>query len=214
MSKRILYKTADSRRVPSVTTILSRFKEAGGLIYWANQQGLDGLTLDEARIPAASAGTLAHDMVEALINEWPEPDLPKDAAIIRQASAAFEMYKTWQNQSRIKVIHTEVSLVSENHRFGGRLDAIGRSPDGTLAMLDWKTGGIYVDHLLQVAAYTVLWNENYPEQRITGGAHICSFKRETGDFSHHYFGDLADEMSTFILMRDLYDRVKASARRV
>ena len=214
MSKRILYKTADGKRVPSVTTILSRFKDSGGLIYWANQQGLDGLTLDEARIPAASAGTLAHDMVEAHINGWPEPDLPKDHAIEKQACVAFEMYLTWQKQSRLDVIHTEVSLVSENHRFGGRLDAIGRGPDGTLAMLDWKTGGIYVDHLLQVAAYTVLWNENYPEQPITGGAHICSFKRETGDFSHHYFGNLDREIEAFIAMRDLYDRVKASARRV
>ena len=214
MSKRILYKTADGKRVPSVTTILSRFKDSGGLIYWANQQGLDGLTLDEARIPAASAGTLAHDMVEAHLNEWPEPDMPQDEAIAKQARAAFEMYLTWQDQSRIKVIHTEVSLVSEIYSFGGRLDAIGRSPDGTLTLVDWKTGGIYVDHLFQVAAYTMLWNENYTEQPITGGAHICSFKRETGDFSHHYFGNLDREIEAFITMRYLYDRVKEAQRRV
>jgi hypothetical protein len=36
-------------RLPSVTTIIGRFKESGGPLYWANQQGLEGKTLDQAR---------------------------------------------------------------------------------------------------------------------------------------------------------------------
>lgn len=49
------YRTADGKRVPSVTTICSRFKESGGLIYWANRIALEpalqarALLLEEQR---------------------------------------------------------------------------------------------------------------------------------------------------------------------
>ena len=36
----IIYKDHRGNRLPSVTTIIGRFKESGGLLYWANQQGL------------------------------------------------------------------------------------------------------------------------------------------------------------------------------
>ena len=216
MGKRILYKAADGKRVPSVTTILSRFKDSGGLIHWANQQGLDGLTLDEARRKPAGAGTLAHDLVEADINGWPEPGEAlalASAETVAQARRAFANFQKWRTQTRIEFLHTEVSLVSESWRVGGRLDAVGRDPDGSLAMVDFKTGPLYAEHLLQVAAYSAMWDEAYPDRPIRGGAHLISFRREAGDFGHHYFDDLAAERETFAAMRSLYDRVKAVERR-
>ena len=45
----IISKDHRGNRLPSVTTIIGRFKESGGLLYWANQQGLEGKTLDQAR---------------------------------------------------------------------------------------------------------------------------------------------------------------------
>jgi hypothetical protein len=52
------------KRVPSVTTIISRFKDSGGLIHWAWQQGMDGLDYRETRDKAALAGHLAHYLME------------------------------------------------------------------------------------------------------------------------------------------------------
>lgn len=213
MAVRELYKDSEGKRVPSVTTILSRFKESGGLLYWANQEGLAGRTLDEARAPAATAGTMAHDLVEAQINSRPLPELAGDPAVIAKARAAFAAYLTWAEMYKITIRHTEVSLVSNLHRFGGRLDAIGMNGEG-LVLLDWKTSNaVYADYLLQLAGYKVLWEETYPAHPLIG-FHLCRFAKEEGDFSHHYFPNLDKEAETFLAMRRLYDAVKAVEKRV
>ena len=212
-----LYKDEDGKRVPSVTTIIGRFKESGALLYWANSQGLDGKTLDEARKPAATAGTMAHNLVEAHLNKQPEPELRGDPEIIEKAVSAFKSYQNWQEMTSLEIRHTEVPLVSAAHKFGGCLDAIGivKSMNNGLALVDWKTSNsVYADYLYQLAAYAILWNENYPETPITGGYHLCRFAKEEGDFGHHYYPSLDEEKETFLMMRDLYDRVKKTEKRV
>src|SRR4051812_49001683 len=204
MSVREIYKTADGVRLPSVTTILSRFKDSGGLLYWANQAGLDGKTLDEARMPAATAGTMAHELVEAHINKRPAPELVGNADTVSKARAAFATFLKWSEINKLQIRHTEVSLVSEKHRFGGRLDAIGISGN-QLILLDWKTSNaVYVDYILQLAGYKILWEENYPDHELVGGYHLCRFAKEEGDFAHHYFPRLDAEVETFLAMRELY----------
>ena len=214
MVRRAPYKLANGDRVPSVTTILGRFKECGGLIYWANKQGLEGLTLDEARTPAAVAGTLAHSLVEAYVNGWEEPELQAPTDVVEKARNAFSNFLRWAEQSRLQFVHTEHALVSELHRFGGRFDAVAEQPGGLFVMVDFKTGSLYLEHLLQVAAYRILWNESYPEYELADAAHLLSFKRETADFSHSYFGGLDDETDAFLRMRGLYDCVKKIEKRL
>jgi len=214
MAPREIYKDKAGNRLPSVTTILSRFKDSGGLLYWANQAGLDGKTLDEARMPAATSGTMAHDLVEAHINKRDLPELSGDADTVAKARAAFDTYLKWADMNKIAIRHTEVSLVSEWHKFGGRLDAIGTTASG-LVLLDWKTSNaVYADYLLQLGGYKILWEENYPDHLLTGGFHLCRFAKEHGDFSHHYFPNIDDEAETFIAMRQLYDKVKRVEKRV
>ncbi len=213
MATRQLYKV-DGQRVPSVTTILSRFKESGGLLYWANQQGLDGKTLEEARRPAMNAGTMAHDLVEADINKRDLPELHGDPDVIEKAMSAFETYRKWAAMTKLTIRHTEVGLVSQEHKFGGRLDAIGESADG-LIMLDWKTSNsVYADYILQLAAYKILWEETHPDHPLVGGFHLCRFAKEEGDFSHHFFPKLDFEVETFLAMRELYSKVKKVEKRV
>lgn len=212
-----LYKDTDGKRVPSVTTIISRFKESGGLLYWANQEGLNGKTLEEARKPAATAGTMAHELVEAHIHGRELPKLFGDPAIIDKAYSAFDAYRKWQKLTNLEIHHTEVPLVSAVHKFGGCLDAIGvaKAMDEGLALIDWKTSNsIWSDYLYQLAAYAILWNENYPDNQIKAGFHLCRFAKEEGDFAHHYFPSLEEEGKTFIAMRQLYDRVKKTEKRV
>jgi hypothetical protein len=71
----------EGRRLPSVTTILGRYKDSGALIKWAYRQGRDHQRLESAGLPAPSdlyakdattaqaalAGTIAHDMIETFI---------------------------------------------------------------------------------------------------------------------------------------------------
>lgn len=207
------YKSADGKRLPSVTTILSRFKDSGGLLYWANTQGLEGKTLDQARQAAVTPGTLAHAMVEADLNgtEYTPQGDPADVA---KAKMAFSAYESWRKTNQIEFRHTEVPLASAKYKFGGTLDAIGVM-NGNLVLCDWKNAAaIYADNLYQLAAYGILWEENYNDHPITGGYHLLRFSKDSGDFSHHHYQSLEDEKIIFLKMRELYDLVKQTEKRV
>lgn len=201
---RIGYYDAANKRIPGVTTVISRFKESGGLIHWAWQCGVDGLDYRELRDNAASSGTLAHNMVEAEIHGKPYDASNYDAATVAKATQAFGAFQEWREQTQLEVIHTEVPLISQAHRFGGTLDAM--LVHGKLSLGDWKTSnGLYPDHLLQLAAYKILWEENHPDMPIEGGFHLLRFSKEEGDFHHHYFGNLDEAARGFLMMRELYD---------
>ena len=59
-----IYRLKDGTRVPSVTTIISRFKESGGLVHWAWNLGMQNIDYRQIRDSAADAGSLAHAMLE------------------------------------------------------------------------------------------------------------------------------------------------------
>lgn len=198
----------DGERVPGVTTILSRFKDSGGLIHWAWEQGRDGKDYRETRDAAANAGTCAHDMVECDIRGTAFDHTLYDSKILAHAVGAFNAYLEWKQQTNLKVLEPEVSLLSKTLKFGGTLDAI--FIQGKLALGDWKTSNhVYLDYLIQLAAYKLLWEENHPDQPIEGGFHLLRFsKQEHPDdpvsFSHHYWSDLKLAERQFILLREAY----------
>jgi len=152
----------DNQRVPGVTTILGRFKESGGLIWWAFEQGkaaqrgeISGLY--DKRDEAADAGTLAHSLVEAHINNEDPPEIP-DTEIGEQARQGFENYLNWQDNNKIIVKYQELELVSKKHKFGGCPDGVGIDSAFNICLLDWKTSnGIYVDYLCQIT-FSFSWD--------------------------------------------------------
>lgn len=157
----INYKLADGTRVPGTTTIIGRFKEAGGLIHWAWQQGRDGLDYRKSRDGAGAIGTLAHSMIEAHIHGLPIPApvgfSPEDAD---KAHTGFAAFREWQEDNKFKITHTELNLVSEKYRYGGCPDWLG-TINGVPALGDLKTAnGSYPEGILQIAAYRNLLTEN------------------------------------------------------
>lgn len=202
----------DGERVPGVTTIISRFKPAGGLIHWAWQQGRDGKNYQDTRDKAADAGTIAHDMVEADIYGAVYDAGTADPLLVEKARGAFMAYLEWKQQTQLSVAEAEVTLLSRRHRFGGTLDAL--FVRGALALGDWKTSNaIYADYLIQLGAYALLWEENYPERPITGGFHLLRFsKQEQADdpisFAHHYWSNLDLAKEQFLLYRQAYENDK------
>lgn len=211
------YFLADGSRVPGTTTILGRFKDSGPLIRWAWNEGREGRELYIERDKAGEIGTAAHAMVEASIRNLDPEGCGELAALDedgkRKARNAFGMYETWASMSKLEIVEQEMMLVSERYRFGGTPDAIGRI-GGELCLVDWKTSnGIYSDYLLQVAAYRLLWEENNPEQPLTGGFHLCRFSKEHGDFAHHYFSELDDAREMFIHLRNAYEFDKTLKKR-
>ena len=211
----------NGKRIPGVTTIISRFKETGGLMHWAFEQGkaaqrgeIDNLY--DKRDEAGDAGTLAHAFVENHIRKLPEPDVAGySEKIIELAKQGFENYLTWAANTKIEIIEQEMELVSEIYRFGGCPDAIGVDAQGRLCLPDWKTSnGVYPDYIIQLAAYKQLWEENHPDKPLTGGFHLCRFSKEHADFAHHYWSELDDAWEQFKLFRQAYEISKKLKKRV
>lgn len=207
------YYLKDGTRVPSVTTILGRFKEAGGLIHWAWQLGIDGKDYREERDKAADSGTLAHAAVESWIHGTPEHLIAfGESDVAQKAKTCFAAFLEWARQSQLKVTRTEVSLVSERYRFGGTLDAIMVCNRRSVG--DWKSSnGIYLEYLAQIAAYGILWEENFPEEPIDGGYHLLRFDKEYGDFHHHYWNELAAGQRYFLHLVRAYEEQKELKKR-
>lgn len=211
------YALPDGTKVPGVTTILNRFKDSGGLSYWAWQQGRDGKDFREEKQAAADAGSLAHALVEATLRGEPLDALLAGApeAIRPLAVQGWENWQQWRAQTRMEIIPWEKPLVCTCYAFGGTPDAILQSGDD-YALGDWKTGNaIYVETLLQLAAYQHLLNQHAGlPYRILGGFHIGRFSKEHGDFSHHYFKELDGAWQMFVRLREAYDLDKLLKGRV
>jgi hypothetical protein len=197
------YFLADGTRVPGVTTVISRFRESGGLIHWAWGEGKAGRDYRETRDRAGDAGTMAHAAVEAWLHDRPF-EFEGDPDVCAKAKVAFGAFEEWARNTQLRVTHTELSLISEKYRFGGTLDAI--LIGNRRAIGDWKSGrSIYPEHLIQVAAYEQLWRENFPDDPITGGLHIVKFDKIHGDFVHRWWNELERAWLAFRHLRALYD---------
>lgn len=207
------YVTSGGQRVPGVTTITGRFKDAGALIAWAHRQGMDGIPLDKARDEAASAGHIAHDHIEATIHgrEWLEPFA--DPEVLERAASAHAQFTRWFAGSRIVITHTEVPLVSDAHGFGGTLDALGTLDDAPV-LVDWKSSnGVYPEYIMQLGGYSILVRECLGIT-ITE-AHLARFAKDCDAFSHHSWGkaiiDTAEQAFLCALRLYEYDKLLKKA---
>lgn len=207
------YYLADGTKVPGTTSILARFKDSGGLMHWAFQQGKSGKArLYEEAETAADIGTCVHAMVELKTKGAAEDEcfalvskLLPDQENHAKARSGYNAYCAWAKNFDVKIIEQEMQLVSERYRYGGTPDAVGRIGN-QLVLLDYKTSNsVYADYLVQLAAYRNLWEENRPDQPITGGCHLLRFAKAHGDFAHHFFANLDDAWRQFVLLREAYD---------
>jgi hypothetical protein len=154
-----IYKTADGKRVPGVTTILGELNKPA-LIKWANDLGLDGIDSTKYVDASARVGTLAHYLVQCHLSKV-EPDVSEysqkeyDLAI----NSLFSFYE-WIKGKDITVIETEYKLVSEKYGYGGTCD-LYCIIDDEYWLIDFKTGsGVYQEMFFQLAAYWNLLTEN------------------------------------------------------
>ena len=230
------YFLPDGTKVPSVTTITGRFKDSGGLIWWACRQGQqypDEPVRDALyKQRAAQIGTAVHSMVEAHCAGDDLPTMDELAArqeidkfVIDETTkilSGFDAFLSWQSMTRLEITHQEIRLVDPEFQFGGCPDAVG-TMDGVPCLIDWKTSNsVYSDMLLQLAAYGylvefgLLMESDYQKlgMPIDGGFHLCRFSKENGDFSHHYFPDLTVELRQFIRLRRAYADDQTISKRV
>jgi len=193
-----IYRNDDGKRLKSVTTVTGMFGDKGGMVHAAWKLGVDGLQYREQWGLAAKLGTLVHeacsaillggsfDAVEKIAQEVPDTLIDGFA----NCMGAFSLARKEVNFGN--VLASEVAMVSEAYQYGGQ-------PDVALVMdepaiLDFKTGNLYPEHVVQIAAYRQLWNETRgvgaPEvkggyllqlNKETGGYQLCHIPAETMD---------------------------------
>jgi hypothetical protein len=180
--KRVSYLTVDGKRVPSVTTIIGKFRNSEALLYWAWEQGKFGNYYRQTRDTAATVGSVVHKYAEfAATNRFVLPNIQticREEKILaedaRKVHAAFNAWKTWAKKNKFKQVMQEVRIVSEQHLFGGTFDLCEVNKLRTIS--DYKTSKrIYLDHVVQIAAYGLLWRESYPCKTCWNGVNSVGF---------------------------------------
>lgn len=225
----------DGKRVPGVTTITGRYKDSGALIHWAWKEGHEGRDYRDTRDKAATAGTVTHDAIENFTRYGLDPVFTdrsihyvreddegheivtevlyegSDSELIGRVLKSLGAFKEWSAGTKFKVVKSEVELLSQTHRFGGRMDSVLCL--GKKGLGDWKTaGGVYPDNLYQLGGYAILWEENFPDDPLEG-FHLLRFDKEFGDFHHHFWTDIDEAKRGFLLMRELYEIDKVVKKR-
>lgn len=100
------------------------------------------------RDAAANRGSEVHDLAERLVH-GESVDVPEEIAGHVSACASF------LDDFAVQPLLVEAVVGHRAHWWAGRLDLIGRLPDGRTVLVDWKTSrsGIYGETALQLAAY-------------------------------------------------------------
>ena len=146
--------------VPRVSRIARLYAEPGDsdrLADWAcyeairaGERGAWRVVRDEA----ASVGTEAHALIEAVLSESDIEFEPTQKAL-----AACRSWVEWRRKkNRFEIVATEHQLTCSS--FGGTIDAIAKI-GGRQFVIDWKTGSkIRLSDKLQAAAYVMLCEDN------------------------------------------------------
>ena len=185
------------KKVPSVTTIIGRFKNATGLIIWSNQLGLKGINYFDELKKAGDTGTSLHDLAELHI-KGEEYQLPDDPTVRH----CFNQFLEWWNNTNYKVTWTEKKMGSKKLEVGGCPDLL---VDGKV-LIDFKTSkAIYSDMIIQLSAYAELIKES--EGIEIDKAIIVRFPKEDDDTEIKEFSkeDLAVGLKQFKLLRKAFD---------
>lgn len=218
----------DGESVPGTTTICGLLAKPA-LIGWAGKlctdtawrAGKAGENMPQwtevlygTRDAAASAGTLVHELFDAYLRKQSLPVVP-NTEIGAAAERGFTNARKWLEGSSLEIEPYEKPLVSRAFRYGGTPDALAMGADVGISLGDWKTSAsIYAEMLIQMAAYRQLLAE--VENTHVQGVHLVRFARDTGDFSHHYFGDDALDLgwTVFSALLTLYPAFKQLEKRV
>jgi hypothetical protein len=203
-----IYKLKDGTRVPSVSTIASGMDKPQ-LVKWANNLGLQGIDSNKYVDALANAGTLAHYLVECEFtgrNRDPEYMREFSPVDVDRAETSLVKFSEWRGKNTVTVIASELEMVSEEHRFGGRCDLVV-DLNGVLTLVDLKTAkalyGASDDKWAQVAGYWLLCHENGIDVKQ---AAILRIGRDPAEgFEYAEMPNIEVQVKRFLLCRELYD---------
>lgn len=179
------YLFEDGERVLlSASRVAKAADDSEGLMSWFAKHGMRAFKM---RDDAADTGTAVHDAVEAHIHgdTFPSPDMILGAAPDPAGAAhAFESFLAWERSEGAHYAYraTEVSFVSPTYQLGGTIDLVAESDQG-YELIDYKTSSrLRASHILQLAIYAELWEEQRDQQIVAVGA--LHLPKEAGRSAH------------------------------
>lgn len=187
------YEDSDGFRVRSVTTITSHWGDKGGMIHAANKLGLEGKCHRDVWRPMAKLGTLVHEVITGALLAEPErraeatdelveaADVPS-GILDEFASCIAGWHQLLRDAKLGPCILAEEHLVSDEHGYGGTPDAA--LIQGAPAVADVKTGSVYQDVVMQLAAYRQLLREHGHDCRA---GYVIQLNRDGGGYVLRYY---------------------------
>ena len=192
-------------KVPSVTTILGRYKNSTGLIIWSNKLGLEGKSYHAELNKAGDIGTALHELAELHI-KGDYYELPEDSIV----QECFNKFKDWWSEQNYEVNFTEKSFCCRKYKYGGTADLLVNGD----TIIDFKTSkAVYDDHLVQMSAYRYMIEEQDGIE-INKGILARFGKEGSDDFEIREFSksDLNKGFKYFKVLREAFDLDKQIAK--
>lgn len=153
---------------------------------------------------AADMGTYVHNWIEDYVNGQ-NPELPVNPTL----RGVLNDFIEWHNRVRPEVIYAERMMCSPTHKLAGTPDLICRV-DGELTIMDWKTGsGIYPEMFMQMAAYAMMYEEEFGEKVKRLHVVNASIKNM---FKDRVETDVDKYQEAYLQAFKLYKQVKAIER--
>ena len=124
---------------------------------------------------ARDFGNYAHSVVEHIAmaqsnDERLDRDVdraPESFVIGPEYAHIAEGFQMWMKDSGMRVVASELMVWHSFYEYAGTIDLVCRNKDGMLAVVDVKTGGVYNEAAMQIAAYAKalqhLTGEEVPE---------------------------------------------------
>lgn len=208
----IRYKLKDGTSVSGVTTIISGNLgwNTRPLMHWSWQQGIDGKDYKEVSKEACDAGSLVHKQIEHDLKGKGMVDVSKyTPEVIQKAKTAYEAWLEWKSLVDFKVLASELSLVSEEHNFGGTIDVA--AVKNKTCILDLKSSNAtYADHLIQLSAYGKLYEECRNDK--IEAYYLLRLGKEDGSFHYSYWPELSNGWKAFEHLLELHKLQKVLKR--
>lgn len=217
----------EDNRIPSVTTILSAIAKPA-LVPWAAKVTSEyiadkikpGVAYDELQLneifesgkkahlnskqSAGQAGTLIHNWISSYI-KGEAPDMPVSEEMVR----SIEKFLKWVKEYNVEFVASEEMIYSIKYGYTGTFDFICRI-NGELVMGDIKTSsGIWDEYWLQVAAYQLAREEEFPQEKYAYRG-IIRIDRKIGTFQWKQSDprDYDSHVAGFLAAKQLYNTLE------
>jgi hypothetical protein len=206
------YRLSDGTEVPGGSTICKIGDDAGALIHWAWNLGMEGKDYRKERDRAADIGTIAHFLIECYLNGQVADVEDFDQADVDKALLCYNKFVDWWDEQSLEKVATEIQLVNQPYQYGGTIDLVAKRSNGDHVLIDFKTSKKISDsYWRQVAGYAALWDENHEHkatERIKNHCIVRIGKQEEGDFEVVWKPSLIKEWCVFQHQVALYWAIK------